>query len=74
LDIGTGNQDGKTEKAQVDHVVYATGVTLDFGAIPAIQPLIKAHPIHIVGGIPCSTSELMWMKRSHSSSLADWED
>jgi hypothetical protein len=50
----------KTEEVQVDHVIYATGVAVGFGSIAAMKPLLEAHPIRIVGGMPCLTSELMW--------------
>jgi hypothetical protein len=45
---------------RIDHVVYATGLQVDFKSIPAIQPLLEVKDLRCVGGMPCLTDDLMW--------------
>lgn len=47
-------------EVDVDHVVYATGSVANISAVAALRPLLDAHPIDVVGGMPCLTRELMW--------------
>ena len=48
---------------RIDHVVYATGLQVDFKTISAIQPLLEQDEIKCVGGIPCLTDDLMWSEK-----------
>jgi hypothetical protein len=48
------------EGLRVDHVVYATGIPVDFRDIPALECLRQAATIKTVGGMPCLTNDLMW--------------
>lgn len=45
---------------RIDHVVYATGLQVDFKSIPAVQPLLEMDDVRCVGGMPCLTDDLMW--------------
>ncbi|KAK9899262.1 FAD binding domain-containing protein [Cystobasidium minutum MCA 4210] len=44
----------------MDFVYYATGVQTDFETLPFLQTLLKTHPIHGHGGLPCLTNDLTW--------------
>jgi hypothetical protein len=47
---------------RIDHVVYATGLQVDFKTISAIQPLLGRKEVRCVGGMPCLTDDLMHNK------------
>ncbi|KAH7360759.1 hypothetical protein BKA65DRAFT_391319 [Rhexocercosporidium sp. MPI-PUGE-AT-0058] len=55
-----GRKEGMREEILVDHVIYATGAVADINCVEALKPLMQAHPIETVGGMPCLTKELMW--------------
>ena len=43
---------------RIDHVVYATGLQVDFKSIPVVQPLLEETDVRCVGGLPCLTDDL----------------
>jgi hypothetical protein len=45
---------------RIDYIYYATGVQTDFTTLPYLQTLLKSHPIHGQGGLPCLTDDLTW--------------
>lgn len=45
---------------RIDHVIYATGLAVDFKRIPALQQILLERDIRTVGGMPCLTDDLMW--------------
>ncbi|KAG0652152.1 hypothetical protein D0Z07_1301 [Hyphodiscus hymeniophilus] len=47
------------EMPGIDHVVYATGLQVDFKGIPALQPLLGEQDVRCIGGMPCLTDDLM---------------
>lgn len=44
----------------IDYIYYATGVQTNFETLPYLQSLLKSHPIHGHGGLPCLTNDLSW--------------
>ncbi|KAM0748393.1 hypothetical protein T439DRAFT_291719 [Meredithblackwellia eburnea MCA 4105] len=53
-----GEEDVTTLKA--DFVVCSTGSMMSFDTIPFLQPLLKLHPIEVIGGLPNVTKDLQW--------------
>lgn len=44
----------------IDFIYYATGIQTDYTTLPFLQTLMKTHPIHGHGGLPCLTNDLTW--------------
>ncbi|KAJ0159068.1 hypothetical protein CTA2_10367 [Colletotrichum tanaceti] len=44
----------------MDYIYFATGVQTDYAKLPYLQTMLREHPIHGHGGIPCITDDLMW--------------
>lgn len=44
----------------MDFIYYATGVQTDYTTLPFLQTLLRTHPIHGHGGLPCLTNDLTW--------------
>lgn len=44
----------------MDFIYYATGVQTDYTTLPFLQTLLKTHPVHGHGGLPCLTNDLTW--------------
>lgn len=47
---------------KIDYIYHATGVQMDFTKLPYLQNMLKSHPIHGHGGLPCLTDDLAWSK------------
>ncbi|KAK6216622.1 FAD binding domain-containing protein [Colletotrichum tabaci] len=64
-DAGKRVWDVRTEPAVegmpgMDYIYFATGVQTDYAKLPYLQTMLREHPIHGHGGIPCITDDLMW--------------
>ena len=44
----------------IDYIYYATGIQTDFTTLPFLQTMLREHPIHGHGGLPCLNDDLMW--------------
>lgn len=61
----------------IDYIYFATGITPDFTSIPFLQTMQQKYPVHVHGGFPCLTEDLMWrgaaagFEASASSSKVD---
>ncbi|OHE91982.1 FAD binding domain-containing protein [Colletotrichum orchidophilum] len=46
----------------MDFIYFATGVQTDYSSLPYLQTMLREHPIHGHGGIPCIDDDLKWSK------------
>lgn len=46
----------------MDFIYFATGVQTDYASLPYLQTMLREHPIHGHGGLPCIDDDLKWSK------------